>query len=215
MWTDFASSFEAVDLKLVSMLIPPSLLAPCSGGSPGSSFICLDGVWWSNSTYLQVIVPLNISTPSPLVVNGSVAVFSSLMLSSTSIISIVGNLTLFQDSNLSLSAASDGTTNPPLNVSGCVTFSGVLSITLPSSYDLSKPYQIASHSCQFGQFTKVIVSKVSESRVGCEGGVSGVVNSGQFATLVTFNLDGCSSASKQFVAFDFVVGLLFSLHLLL
>ena len=194
-------------MKLATMLLPPSLLGivTCSGVSPGLSFSCVDGVWLSNSTYLQVTVPLTVSTASPLVVNGSVAVSSSLTLASTSSISIFGNLTLFQDSNLSLSA-SVGTTSPPLNVSGCVTFSGVLSIMLPSSYDLSKPYQIASYSCQDGQFTKVIVSEVSESRVGCEEGVSGVVKYEKTVSVVAFNLGSpCSSASEKTVVLVFVV----------
>ena len=56
---------------------------------------------------------------------------------------------------------------------------------------------------------------MSESRVGCQEGVSGVVKYGLSATMVTFTLDACSSASEQFVAICFAFGVLFSLRFLL
>jgi len=142
------------------------------------------------------VTPLLInSTGASVLVNGNVNVTASLVIASSQLV-VSGDLALASTSSTSISVSnSTGGSGVPLNVSGCITFSGNLTINLPADYDLAKPLMVAQYNCAFGKFQDIKVVKAGNSN--CES----IAATPSYSTLaLSLNLEStiCSDSDYSF-----------------
>jgi len=180
---------------MVSVYAPRYLVygSICQGVAPSPFFVCLADQWVYNGTNSSTLIP-TIFLNSSYYINGNLLLNNNVTITSANLI-ISGNLQIADSSYTDILPNSDN--SPAINVTGCVSFGGTLQITLPSTYNLSLPFRLASYSCHDGTFSRLDVKFTTADAVNCREGVKGTIEYLPSETIVLFDIgDICSSAAS-------------------
>jgi len=145
-----------------------ALLRSCHGAPPPGNFSCVGNTWVGSSPLITV--PITI-TVDPVTINGSLQVGAPVMIQNQTVtidgtlnvqggsLVLSGSSVVIVSADLSLDAASHvmlqaGNGSIPIQVAGCLNFSGSLNISAATSQSI---VPVATFRCSSGQFASVNV----------------------------------------------------------